>query len=108
MKLHIENLESKFEYYNQIKKENKILIEKLKKLEDSKKENEITILKAENKNLKEILNKLEKDFKHFEKDYTEKIFELNKKISNYEDAHKYHNSKMLIESENERSVNKKF
>jgi hypothetical protein len=49
MKLHIENLESKFEYYNQIKNENIYLVEKIKKLEDTKKENEILILKTRTK-----------------------------------------------------------
>jgi len=106
MKLHIENLESKFEYYNQIKKENKYLNEKIKKLEDSKKENEITILKAEYKNLKEIINKKEVEFDQIEKELRDKIHELNKKMMNYEEMLKYQNSKNLgVESDNDKSVN---
>lgn len=105
MKLHIENLETKFENYNQIKKDNKNLIEKFKKLDDSKKENEITILKAENKNLKDILKRKEKDFEKIDKDFNDKIIELNKKIVSYEEILKYQNSKILVESENDKSVN---
>jgi len=105
MKLHIENLESKFEYYNQIKKENKYLNEKIKKLEDTKKENEIIILRAENKNLKEIINKKELDFDQIEKDFNEKIIEMNKKILNYEEMLKFHSSKNIgVESDNDKSV----
>jgi len=107
MKLHIENLESKFEYYNQIKKENRYLIEKIKKLEDTKKENEILILKAENKNLKDIINKKEIEFSKIEKDFNEKINELNNKNLNYEELLKFHQTSNNIgmESENEKSVN---
>jgi len=107
MKLHIENLESKFEYYNQIKKENRYLVEKIKKFEDSKKENEIIILKAENKNLKDIINKKEIEFSKIEKDFNDKINELNKKISNYEEILKYHQAmkNMGLESDNDKSVN---
>jgi len=105
MKLHIENLESKFEYYNQIKKENKYLNEKIKKLEDTKKENEIIILRAENKNLKEIINKKELDFDQIEKDFNEKIIEMNKKILNYEEMLKFQSSKNIgVESDNDKSV----
>lgn len=107
MKLHIENLESKFEYYNQIKKENKYLIEKIKKLDDSKKENEIIILKAENKNLKDIIHKKEIDMNQIEKDYNDKINELNQKILNYEEILKYHHTSKNIglDSEIDKSVN---
>lgn len=106
MKLHIENLESKFEYYNQIKKENRYLVEKIKKLEDTKKENEIIILKAENKNLKDIINKKEAEFNQIEKDFNDKINELNKKILNYEELFKFHQTskKIGIESDNDKSV----
>lgn len=105
MKLHIENLESKFDYFNQLKKENKYLNEKLKKMEDTKKENEIIILKAENKNLKDIITKKEQEFEKKERKYNEEISELNKKILNCEEALKFHNSKILVDSENDKSVN---
>lgn len=105
MKLHIENLESKFDYYNQLKKENKYLHEKIKKMEDTKKENEIIILKAENKNLKDILSKKEQEFDITVKKHSEEIAELNKKILNCEEALKFHNSKILLESDNDKSVN---
>jgi hypothetical protein len=105
MKLHIEVLESKFENSNQIKKENKYLHEKLKKLEDTKKENEITILRAENRNLKEIISKKESEFELYEKDFKEKIHDLNKILLNYEEKIKYQNSKnMGVESDNDKSV----
>lgn len=106
MRLHIENLESKFEYYNQIKKQNRYLTEKIKKLEDTKKENEIIILKAENKNLKDIINKKELEFNQMEKDFNLKINELNKKILNYEELLKYHQSSknIGIDSDNDKSV----
>lgn len=106
MKLHIENLESKFEYYNQIKKENRYLFEKIKKLEDTKKENEIIILKAENKNLKDIINKKEIEFSQIEKDFNDKINDLNRKLSNYEELVKHHQTskKIRIESDNDKSV----
>ena len=104
MKLHIENIESKFEYYNQIKKENKYLNEKIKKLNDSKKENEIIILKTENKNLKDIIGKKEIEIQQNEKDFNQKISEMNKKLLNYEDIMKYQSSKVLVESDNDKSV----
>ena len=104
MKLHIENIESKFEYYNQIKKENKYLNEKIKKMADSKKENEITILKTENKTLKDIIEKKELEIIKLDKEFKEKMSEFNKKILNYEEIMKYQNTKGLVESENDRSV----
>jgi len=104
MKLHIENIESKFEYYNKIKKENKYLNEKIKKMNDSKKENEIIILKTENKNLKEIIKEKESNILQNEKVFSEKISDLNKKLQNYEDMMKYHSSKVLVESDNDKSV----
>ena len=105
MKLHIENTESKFEYYNKIKKENKYLNEKIKKLNDSKKENEIIILKTENKNLKEIIKEKEEDILRNEKDFADKFFDLNKKMLNYEEVMKYQSTKNLVDSENDKSVN---
>ncbi len=104
MKLHIESLESKFEYYNQIKKENKYLHEKIKKMEDTKKDNEIMILRAENKNMKDILARKETELANKEKDYLEQITDLNKKIIGFEEALKFHNSRVLIDSENDKSV----
>lgn len=104
MKLHIESLESRFEYLNQFRKENKILNEKLKKLEDSKKENEIIILKAENKNLKDIIAQKEIELDKIVQEYSAQIKELNKKIINQEESSKLLNSKMLIESDHEKSV----
>jgi len=104
MKLHIENLESKFDYYNQLKKENKYLHEKLKKMEDTKKENEIIILRAENKNIKDIINKKEQEFEMKEKKHNEEVKDFNKKILGYEEALKFHNSKVLVESDNDKSV----
>lgn len=106
MKLHIENLESKFEYYNQIKKENRYLIEKIKKLEDTKKENEITILKAENKNLKDIISKKEFEFNQIENDFNMKLNDLQKKVLNYEELLKYHQTSKNIglDSDNDKSV----
>jgi len=104
MKLHIENLDSKMENYSQMKKENKYLNEKLKKLKDNKKENEIIILKTENKNLKGIIDKKEKEIEQLEREFNEKISELNKNISTYEEKFKYQNSRVLVESENDKSV----
>lgn len=104
MKLHIESMDSKMEAYSQMKKENKYLNEKVKKLKDSKKENEIIILKTENKNLKDIIEQKENKIQILEKEYTEKISDLNKNLLNYEEKFKYQNSRILIESENDRSV----
>jgi hypothetical protein len=104
MKLHIENIESKFEYYNKIKKENKYLNEKIKKLKDSKKENEIIILKTENKNLKDIINEKELDIIKNENDFSKKISELNKKLLYYEDILKYQSSKISMEPVQDKSV----
>lgn len=103
MKLHIENIESKFEYFNKMKKENKYLNEKIKKLNDSKKENEIIILKTENKNLKDIINQKENEMLRNEKEFMDKISDLNKKLLNYEDIMKYQSSKVLVESDNDRN-----
>jgi len=97
-------MESKFEYCNQLKKENKYLHEKLKKMEDTKKENEIIILKAENKNLKDIIAKKEQEFEKKEKNYNVEINDLTKKLFNCEEAMKFHNSKILVDSENDKSV----
>ena len=85
MKLHIENMETKIDSYNSMKKENKYLNEKVKKLKDTKKENEIIILKAENKNLKGIIEQKEIDITQMEKEFGEKISELNKNLQNYEE-----------------------
>lgn len=104
MKLHIENIESKLEIYSKLKKENKYLNEKIKKMNDSKKENEIIILKTENKNLKDIIKQKETEAEQMEKDFKEKYAEINKKILNYEEIMKYQSSKILVESENDRSV----
>jgi hypothetical protein len=107
MKLHMENLEQKCEYNNKLKNENRILNEKLKKMEDSKKDNEIFILKSENKNMKELLAKKEKNYEIKEKEFMDKIIDLNKKLNYYEENYsKYQNSKILIDSENDRSVSK--
>ena len=101
MKLHIENLESKSEYYSKIKKENKNLNEKIKKLSDTKKENEIIILKTENKNLKETIKQKDDEIYSKEQEFNNKISEMKRKIINYEENMKYQNSKIMIESEND-------
>lgn len=108
MKLHIENLEQKFEIINKLKKDNIYLSEKIKKMEDSKKENEIYILKKENKNIKELIGKKEKEFSYREKDLIEKINTLNKKILQYEESGKYMTTRYMIDSEIDKSVNKKL
>jgi len=104
MKLHIESLEGKFEYYNQIKKENKYLHEKIKKMEDTKKDNEIIILRTENKNMKDILSNKEMEFGLKEKEYLAQISELTNKLVYFEDTLKIQNSRILMESENDKSV----
>ena len=106
MKLHIENMETKIESYSSMKKENKYLNEKVKKLKDTKKENEIIILKAENKNLKGIIEQKEMEYDQMEKEFSEKISELNKNLQNYEEKFKYQNQNQSQknESENDKSV----
>ncbi len=105
MKLHMETLEQKCENYNKLKNENRILSEKIKKMEDTKKDNEIFILKSENKNIKELFSKKEKNFEIKEKEFIDKIIELNKKLNYFEENYsKFHNSRILIDSENDRSV----
>ncbi len=106
MKLHIDNLDSKMENYGLMKKENKYLVEKVKKLKDNKKENEIIILKTENKNLKRIIDEKEKEIELKEKEFNQKISELNKSIFYYEEKFKYQNTRILMESENDKSVNR--
>ena len=98
-------METKIDSYNSMKKENKYLNEKVKKLKDTKKENEIIILKAENKNLKGIIEQKEIDITQMEKEFGEKISELNKNLQNYEEKFKYQNqSQQKNESENDKSV----
>jgi hypothetical protein len=73
-------------------------------MQDWKKDNEILILKSENKNIKELLAKKEKNFEIKEKDLIEKINDINKRLSYYEDNNnKYQNSRILIDSEIDRS-----
>lgn len=97
-------MENKFEGLNKIKKENAYLIEKIKKMEDSKKDNEIFILKCENKNIKELLGKKEKEFAIKEKDFIEKINNLNKRLLHNEENGKYQSSRIMIDSEADKSV----
>ena len=105
MRLHLENMENKFEGVNRLKKENIYLIEKIKKMEDTKKDNEIFILKCENKNIKELLGKIEKEFENKEKDFNEKINNLNKRLLHHEETGKHQNSRIMIDSEVDKSVN---
>jgi len=104
MRLHLENMEHRFEGVNKLKKENIYLSEKIKKMEDSKKDNEIFILKCENKNIKELLGKKEKEFSNKEKDLVEKIYNLNKRLAQYEETGKYQSSRIMIDSEMDKSV----
>ena len=93
-------MEHKFEGVNKIKKENAYLIDKIKKMEDSKKDNEIFILKCENKNIKELLGKKEKEFGIMEKDFLEKISNLNKRLLHNEEK----SSRIMIDSDADKSV----
>jgi hypothetical protein len=98
-------MENKLEGVNKLKEKNFYLIEKIKKMEDSKKDNEIIILKCENKNIKQLIKSKEKEFeikeKEFEikeKDFIEKINNLNKRLINYEETTKYQSSRITLES----------
>ena len=98
MRLYINNMENKLEGVNKLKEKNFYLIEKIKKMEDSKKDNEIIILKCENKNIKQLIKSKEKEFEIKEKDFIEKINNLNKRLINYEETTKYQSSRITLES----------
>jgi len=86
MKLHIESIE---ENIMNLKRENKMLIEKLKGYDKS----DINNLKIEIKNLKDISKQMESENNRKEKELNDLIVELKKKIFDYEEILKNLHSK---------------
>jgi len=82
MKLHIEYMEESF---NNLKKENKILNDKLKGFSDKF---DINILKIEIKNLKELTKQMQTENSRKEKELSDLIIDLKKKIYDYEEIFK--------------------
>ena len=82
MKLHIEYMEESF---NSLKKENKILNDKLRGYGDKI---DINILKNEIKNLKEISKLTQSENSRKEKELNDLIIDLKKKIYDYEEIFK--------------------
>lgn len=82
MKLHIEYMEESF---NSLKKENKILNDKLRGYGDKI---DINILKNEIKNLKETSKQMQNESSRKEKELNDLIIDLKKKIYDYEEIFK--------------------
>ena len=107
-KIEKDTLEAKIKAYMEIKEEYDEMREKLryedgKFMDNERKENEIEILRKENSNLKNVINKLEKEKKHYEskrKSDEEKINELKSQLEILENK-----VTILLENQNENPKN---
>ena len=107
-KIEKDTLEAKIKAYMEIKEEYDEMREKLryedgKFMDNERKDNEIEILRKENSNLKNVINKLEKEKKHYEskrKSDEEKINELKSQLEMLENK-----VTILLENQNENPKN---
>lgn len=82
MKLHIEHME---EGINHLKRENKVLNDKLKEYGNK---SDVNVLKNEIKNLKELSKQMQSENNRKEKELNDLIIDLKKKVYDYEEIFK--------------------
>jgi predicted RNase H-like nuclease (RuvC/YqgF family) len=95
MKMHIEFIESAYENYERLKKDNQILEEKIVELSDKVTASELELenVRNESKNLKEVIKMNEVYFRQKEISLKNKISELQKRTHYLDDRLNYSQDK---------------